>query len=83
MGRRILVSLALLLCVEAAQAQVATTSTTSTSTSTIDTSHPVAWLYVASKHYIHAYKVWVNGNLTSITGSLPCRRAGDIRAPVI
>lgn len=67
MGRRILVGLALLLCVEAVQAQVATAS--NTSTSTIDTSRPVAWLYVASKHYIHAYKVWVNGSLTSITGS--------------
>ena len=68
MGCRSLVSLALLLCVEAAQAQVATTSTISTST-TIDTSRPVAWLYVSSKHYIHAYKVWANGSLTSIPGS--------------
>jgi hypothetical protein len=67
MGRRSLVSLALLLCAEATLAQVATTS--STSTSTINTSLPVAWIYVSSKHYIHAYKVWANGNLTSITGS--------------
>ena len=67
MGRRFLVSLALLLCAEATLAQVATTSTTSTTT--IDTSRPVAWLYVSSKHYIHAYKVWANGTYTSITGS--------------
>jgi hypothetical protein len=68
MGRRTLFSLVLLLCAEATFAQVATTSSTSTST-TIDTSRPVAWLYVSSKHYIHAYKVWANGSLTSITGS--------------
>jgi len=67
MGCRSIFSLALLLCAEAAFAQVATTSTTSTTT--IDSSRPVAWLYVPSKHYIHAYKVWANGSLTSITGS--------------
>jgi hypothetical protein len=67
MGHKILVSLGLLLCAEATLAQVATTS--STSTSTIDTSRPVAWVYVTSKHYIHAYKAWVDGNLTRITGS--------------
>ena len=49
-------SLALLLCAEASFAQVATTS--STSTSTIDTSLPVAYVYVSSSHYIHAYKAW-------------------------
>jgi hypothetical protein len=67
MGRRSLVSLALLLCAEATLAQVATTS--STSTSTINTSLPVAYVYVSSTHYIHAYKAWVNGTYTSITGS--------------
>ena len=67
MGRRSLVSLALLLCAEAALAQVATTS--GTSTSTINTSLPVAYAYVSSSHYIHAYKVWADGKLTSITGS--------------
>jgi hypothetical protein len=49
------------------QAQVATTS--STSTSTINTSLPVAYVYVSSSHYIHAYKAWANGTYTSITGS--------------
>jgi hypothetical protein len=67
MGCRSLVSLALLLCAEATLAQVATTSTTSTTT--IDTSRPVAWVYVSSSHYIHAYKAWANGTYTSITGS--------------
>jgi len=66
MGRRFLVSLALLLCAEATLAQVATTST---STSTINTSLPVAYVYVSSSHYIHAYKAWANGTYTSITGS--------------
>jgi hypothetical protein len=67
MGRRFLVSLALLLCAEAVLAQVATTS--GTSTSTINTSLPVAYLYVSSSHYIHAYKAWANGTYTSVTGS--------------
>jgi len=51
MGRRFVLSLVLLLCAEATFAQVAATS--STSTSTINTSLPVAWIYVSSKHYIH------------------------------
>jgi hypothetical protein len=67
MGRRSLVSLALLLCAEATLAQVATTS--STSTSTINTAAPVAYVYVSSSHYIHEYKAWADGKLTSITGS--------------
>ena len=67
MGRRCLVSLALLLCAEATLAQVATTS--STSTSTINPSLPVARLYVSSSHYIHAYNAWADGKYTSITGS--------------
>lgn len=67
MGRRSLVSLALLLCAEATLAQVATTS--GTSTSTINTSLPVAYVYVSSAHYIHAYKAWADGKITSITGS--------------
>jgi len=48
-------------------AQVATTS--STSTSTIDATRPVAYVYVSSSHYIHAYQAWANGTYTSITGS--------------
>ena len=67
MGRRFVLSLVLLLCAEATFAQVATTS--STSTSTINTSLPVAYVYVSSSHYIHAYKAWANGTYTSITGS--------------
>jgi hypothetical protein len=67
MGRRFVPSLALLLCAEAMLAQVATTS--STSTSTINTSLPVAYVYVSSSHYIHAYNAWANGTYTSITGS--------------
>jgi hypothetical protein len=67
MGRRILVSLVFSLCAEAAFAQVATPS--ATSTSTINTSLPVAWVYVSSSHYIHAYKAWADGKITSITGS--------------
>ena len=67
MGRRFVLSLVLLLCAEAMLAQVATTS--STSTSTINTSLPVAYVYVSSSHYIHAYKAWANGTYTSITGS--------------
>jgi hypothetical protein len=67
MCRRFLVSLALLLCAEATLAQVATTS--GTSTSTINTSLPVAYVYVSSSHYIHAYKAWANGTYTSISGS--------------
>ena len=67
MGRRFFVSLALLLCAEATLAQVATTS--GTSTSTINTSLPVAYVYVSSAHYIHAYKAWADGKITSITGS--------------
>ena len=70
MGRTFLLSLALLLCAEATLAQVATTSVTSTTTSsTIDTSRPVAYVYVSSKHYIHAYNAWADGKLTSISGS--------------
>jgi len=49
MGRRIIVSLVFSLCAEAAFAQVASAS--GTSTSTIDTSLPVAWVYVSSSHY--------------------------------
>jgi len=67
MGHRLLVSLALLLCAEAVLAQVATTS--GTSTSTINPSLPVAYVYVSSSHYIHAYKAWDDGKITSITGS--------------
>ena len=67
MGRRFVLSLVLLLCAEATFAQVATTS--STSTSTINPSLPVAYVYVSSSHYIHAYKAWANGTYTSITGS--------------
>jgi hypothetical protein len=67
MGRRFVLSLVLLLCAAAMLAQVATTS--STSTSTINTSLPVAYVYVSSSHYIHAYKAWANGTYTSITGS--------------
>jgi len=67
MGRRFVLSLVLLLCAEAMLAQVATTS--STSTSTINTSLPVAYVYVSSSHYIHAYKAWANGTYTSVTGS--------------
>jgi hypothetical protein len=67
MGRRILASLALLLCAEATLAQVATTS--SASTATINTKLPVAYVYVSSSHYIHAYKAWANGTYTSVTGS--------------
>lgn len=67
MGRRFLVSLAFLLCAEAVLPQVATTS--GTSTSTINTSLPVAYVYVSSSHYIHAYKAWANGTYTSVTGS--------------
>ena len=70
MGRRFLVSLALLLCAEATLAQVATTSSTSTTTSsTIDTSRPVAYVYVSTKHYIHAYNAWAEGQLPSSFGS--------------
>jgi len=67
MGHRILVSLVFSLCAEAALAQVATTS--GTSTSTIDTSLPVAYIYVSSSHYIHANKAWADGRITSVTGS--------------
>jgi len=67
MGHRFVLSLALLLCAEAMLAQVATTS--STSTSTINTSLPVAYVYVSSSHYIHAYKAWANGTYTSVAGS--------------
>jgi hypothetical protein len=67
MGRRILVCLALLLSAKATLSQVAATSTTSTAT--INTSLPVAYVYVSSKHYIHAYKAWANGTYTSVTGS--------------
>jgi len=67
MGRRFLLSLALLLCAEAAIAQVAPTS--STSAATINTKLPVAYVYVSSSHYIHAYKAWADGKITSITGS--------------
>lgn len=79
MGRRSLVSLALLLCAEATLAQVATTSLTSTST--INTSLPVARLYVSSTHYIHAYNAWANGTYTSITGS-PFPFAGTAKMSV-
>ena len=67
MSSKTLLGIALLLCVKATFAQVGITS--NTTTAAIDTSRPVAWLYVSSKHYIHAYKVWANGSLTSITGS--------------
>lgn len=67
MGSKILVSLLFSLCAETALAQVATTS--GTSTSTINTSLPVAYVYVSSTHYIHAYKAWADGKITSITGS--------------
>jgi len=65
MGHKFLVSLVLSLCVGTTQAQVATTS----ATSTINTSLPVAYVYVSSSHYIHAYKAWANGTYTSVTGS--------------
>jgi len=67
MASRILVTLIFSLCAEAVLAQVATTS--GSSTSTINTSLPVAWVYVSSMHYIHAYKAWADGKITSINGS--------------
>ena len=67
MGRKLLVTLVLSLCAEAVLAQAANTS--SASTSTINTAAPVAYVYVSSKHYIHAYKAWADGKITSVTGS--------------
>ncbi|MBS1804894.1 MAG: hypothetical protein JST28_16160 [Acidobacteria bacterium] len=66
MGHRILACFALLLCAEATLSQSATATST---TATINTSLPVAYVYVSSKNYIHAYNAWADGKITSITGS--------------
>ena len=66
MGPRILACLALLLSVEFTLSQSATTKTTA---ATINPNLPVAYVYVSSSHYIHAYSAWADGKITSITGS--------------